>query len=97
MEALLRSLASELLGPSSSSEDLQAVLGKVVCVYGDVSLPNLGLREEVYAELSTEIHVVIHGAANVNHILPYFGEIKCIALNGVSYVAKKFMKLFLLL
>ena len=72
---LVTSMAPELLGPTCSSESLQALTDKVVGISGDISLPNLGMKKEVYAELLDKVDVVIHGAANVNYLLPYLGRI----------------------
>ena len=71
--SLLTSVASELQGPTSGSGSLQSLMAKVVGVSGDISQPKLGMKEEMYAELLGKVNVVIHGAANVNHVLPYLG------------------------
>ena len=44
---------------------------QVPYVPGDVALVNLGLEEDDYMYLSTDVDIVIHAAAAVNLIYPY--------------------------
>jgi thioester reductase-like protein len=44
---------------------------RLEAVEGDVSLPRLGLPDEIYEALAREVEVIIHGAAHVNFIYPY--------------------------
>ncbi len=41
------------------------------CVVGDVGLMNMGMNEEDYVYLSTEVDFIVHAAAYVNLIYPY--------------------------
>ncbi|XP_048589183.1 glycine betaine reductase ATRR isoform X2 [Nematostella vectensis] len=44
---------------------------RVIAIKGDVSLMNLGMSEEDYTFLSSEIDFIIHAAASVNMVYPY--------------------------
>ncbi|ELT91031.1 hypothetical protein CAPTEDRAFT_168750 [Capitella teleta] len=44
---------------------------RVTCVAGDVGLVNMGLSEDGYAYLCSDVDAVIHAAAYVNLIYPY--------------------------
>ncbi|MDG2005504.1 MAG: carboxylic acid reductase [Novosphingobium sp.] len=38
---------------------------------GDLGLPDLGLGEDEFARLASEVDLIVHPAAHVNHVLPY--------------------------
>eukprot|EP00743_Colponemidia_sp_Colp-15_P011585 GILK01012966.1.p1 GENE.GILK01012966.1~~GILK01012966.1.p1 ORF type:complete len:1385 (-),score=216.44 GILK01012966.1:15-4169(-) len=46
-------------------------ISRVVAVAGDISLPRFGLADDTFVMLSSRVHIVIHCAAQVNHVLPY--------------------------
>ncbi|KAK3605427.1 hypothetical protein CHS0354_007509 [Potamilus streckersoni] len=60
----------------SEQTDEQAIVEKelstrTVPVQGDVALVNLGMTEEEYTYLTTDIDFIIHAAASVNMVYPY--------------------------
>ncbi len=44
---------------------------KVVPVIGDLSLPQLGLKDEIYQFLVNEVDIIYHNGAHVNHLYDY--------------------------
>ncbi len=52
---------------------LKQLLEKVQVLESDLSKPKLGLSENDYFLLKTEVDFVIHNGAHVNHILTYRG------------------------
>jgi len=64
-------LRSEFPDSLPSLEDLQT--GKMIVLEGDLSLPNLGLRDTEYSILCSEVDIIIHNGAIVNAVLPYAG------------------------
>lgn len=44
---------------------------KIVPIIGDLSLPHLGLNDEVYQFLTEEIDIIYHNGAHVNHLYDY--------------------------
>ena len=65
LEALLRGRA--LFREHTGSEDaLQAVLGKLVVVEGDVHRQDCGLRAADLERVRAEVEVVIHSAASIS-------------------------------
>jgi len=44
---------------------------RVVFLYGDLAQPLLGLKTSLYETLSSDIDLIYHCAANVNHVFPY--------------------------
>ena len=41
------------------------------CFTGDVAIVNLGMNEEEYMHMCTEVDFIIHAAASVNLAYPY--------------------------
>lgn len=64
-------LRSEFPDSLPSLEDLQT--GRMIVLEGDLSLPNLGLRDTEYSTLCSEVDIIIHNGAIVNAVLPYAG------------------------
>lgn len=64
-------LHSEFPDSLPSLEDPQT--GKMTVLEGDLSLPNLGLRDTEYSTLCSEVDIIIHNGAIVNAVLPYAG------------------------
>ncbi|XP_064637306.1 uncharacterized protein LOC135493708 isoform X2 [Lineus longissimus] len=65
-------LSTEGAAPTDEQQQLEGEVAKrVYIIKGDISLRNLGLTEEEFHYLSTEIDFVIHAAAYVNLIYPY--------------------------
>jgi fatty acid CoA ligase FadD9 len=58
---------------SEKREVLRGLLGdgRISVMAGDLISPRLGMDEQVYDRAAEEIDCIIHGAALVNHILPY--------------------------
>ncbi len=44
---------------------------KIIPIIGDLSLPYLGLNDEIYQFLTKEIDVIYHNGAHVNHLYDY--------------------------
>ncbi|CAH1778397.1 unnamed protein product [Owenia fusiformis] len=65
-----------LNGDNLKTTEDQALLQKqfdsrVQVINGDVALVNLGVKDDMYAYLTTEIDFIVHAAAYVNLIYPY--------------------------
>ena len=85
MMSILRELCTELNdelegggddGRERKGEQVEfdKLISKLIVIRGDLTLPRLGLTDEVYTLLCNEVDIVIHNGANVNHILSYTGE-----------------------
>ncbi|RAL24605.1 type I polyketide synthase [Thermoflavimicrobium daqui] len=64
MQKIYQSKAGSMLHPYIEK-------GRIRCVLGDLTQPNLGLLDSVYNELLTRIDTVFHIAAKVSYTLPY--------------------------
>jgi len=50
---------------------------RITIIIGDLSLPKLGLSDELYHQLAIEIDVIFHLGAHVNYIEPYQAHRAC--------------------
>jgi thioester reductase-like protein len=62
--------AMETMGPCASGL-MQMFEARVIPVCGDLGQPNLGLTQEVWDLLASEIDTVFHNGATVNYLLNY--------------------------
>ena len=84
MMSILRELCTELNDELEGEDDggerkgeqveIDKLISKLIVIRGDLTLPRLGLTDEVYTLLCNEVDIVVHNGANVNHILSYTGE-----------------------
>jgi myxalamid-type nonribosomal peptide synthetase MxaA len=56
---------------ASHGFDAEKVMERVIPFAGDLEKRNFGLEYELYDYLTTEVDVIFHIGATVNHILPY--------------------------
>lgn len=76
VKAILHQLCSEL---QASGEEMsvtlspESITSKVVVVEGNISQANFGLSDQLYQQVTAEVDVIIHAAAEVNSVLPYAG------------------------
>ena len=60
---------------------------RLQAVVGDISKPHLGLADETWARLATQIDAVVHNGAQVNWMLPYSSLRAANVLSTVSCIA----------
>ena len=84
-ETLLRALERRL----QLSDALQTRLadGSVLALEGDLTQPWLGIADDRLAELRTNLVLVIHAGAVVNHVLPY-RRLRAANCDSVSEIVK---------
>lgn len=51
--------------------DLETYRSRVICMPGDMTKPRLGLAVESWRRLCSDVSIIIHNAARVNHIYDY--------------------------
>lgn len=66
-----RKEAKERIEESISKYCLNIEMSKIYPIQGDLSLKNLGLSKNKFAQLSIDTDLIIHNGAQVNHILNY--------------------------
>ncbi|MBX3203457.1 MAG: thioester reductase domain-containing protein [Labilithrix sp.] len=71
--AAFERLASSYRADPRLAERFEALAagGRIAVLAGDLMKPRLGLAEGVYARLATEVDLVVHNGALVNHALGY--------------------------
>lgn len=55
-------------------DTFDGMMAKLAVLESDLSKPDLGLSENDYSIVKTEVDLVIHNGAHVNHILKYNGS-----------------------
>lgn len=63
----------EVLSSEFECDNLKYTTKKIEVLESDLSKPRLGLSEQDYCTVQTDVELVIHNGAHVNHVLKYNG------------------------